>query len=237
MLRIETVTVDGSPMEVWIYEPAGDGPVPALVLAMHIPGHAAIDTDEFTKAAAQRLADAGYLVAVPYIFHWWPKSDGIEVKRDGFRDDWTIRDLRATVDLLEGIERVDATRIGIAGHCWGGRIAWLGAATDPRFRACIVFYGGRIRLPLGPDSRPAIDRAPDIRCPVAGFFGNDDSNPSPEDVDAYEAALKAAGVPHEFHRYDGAGHAFQSFTNPDRYRPAQSDDAWVKAIAFLGRSL
>ena len=29
----------------------------------------------------------------------------------------------------------------------------------------------------------------------------------------YSAALTAAGVEHSFHRYDGAGHAFQSFNN------------------------
>lgn len=72
---------------------------------------------------------------------------------------------------------------------------------------------------------------------MAGFFGNDDQNPSPEDVDAFGAALVAAGVPHEFHRYDGAGHAFQNFPTPERYRPEQSEDAWAKALDFLRRTL
>lgn len=237
MPKIETVDVAGSPMEVFVYEPAGQGPGPAIVLCQHMPGHAGVETDEFTKQTAQRYADAGYVVAVPFIFHWWAKSDDREVKRNGFRDDWTVSDLKAAADLLTGLDRVDPARIGIIGHCWGGRVAWLGAATDRRYAACVVFYGGRIRLGLGEGSRPAIDRAGDIGCPLAGFFGNDDQNPSPEDVDTYDAALSSAGVRHEFNRYDGAGHAFQSFNNAERFRPEQSEDAWAKALDFLKREL
>jgi carboxymethylenebutenolidase len=73
-----------------------------------------------------------------------------------------------------------------------------------------------------------------IRCPVIGFFGNEDTTPSREDVDAYAAALASAGVEHVFHRYDGAGHAFQSFDNPERYRPEASEE---KVLAFFAEKL
>ena len=42
---------------------------------------------------------------------------------------------------------------------------------------------------------------------------------------------------HEFHRYDGAGHGFQDSSNPERYREAQSNDAWEKIEDFLARTL
>ncbi len=90
---------------------------------------------------------------------------------------------------------------------------------------------------MGPGTPPAIELAGNINCPVAGFFGNEDENPSPEDVDDYEAALAAAGVAHEFHRYDNAGHAFQSFGNPDRYHHDASEDAWDKVLAFMRENL
>jgi carboxymethylenebutenolidase len=132
---------------------------------------------------------------------------------------------------------VDRARIGIIGHCWGGRVAWLGACHNPDYQACAIFYGGRIKLAMGPGTPPAIELAGNIACPVAGYFGNEDQNPSPEDVDAYDAALTAAGVSHVFHRYDEAGHAFQSFNNEERYRPEASEDAWTKVLAFLAESL
>ena len=118
--RIESVDVQGTPMEVFIFEPQGDGPHPGIVQCMHIPvGHTGIENDEFTLQTAQRYADSGYVVAIPFIFHWWPKSAGIEIKREEFRDDRTISDLDAAFKLLSGSDHVDASRIGIVGHCRG----------------------------------------------------------------------------------------------------------------------
>ena len=56
-------------------------------------------------------------------------------------------------------------------------------------------------------------------------------------MDDYDAALTKAGVEHVFHRYDGAGHAFQSFNNPERYRHEASEDAWGKVLAFFEEKL
>jgi carboxymethylenebutenolidase len=239
--RIETVDVQGSPMEVFLFDPPaerGPGPHPAIVLCPHIPvAHSGLENDPVTLHKGERYAENGFVVAAPFYFHWWPKTDGIDIKREEFRDDWTTVDLKAAFDLLAGQPNVDAERIGIVGHCWGGRVSWLGAATDPRYRACAVFYGGRIKLTMGPGTPPAIDLAPNIRCPVIGFFGNEDTNPSPADVNDYEAALKKAGVEHVFHRYDHAGHAFQTFSNPERYRPEASEDAWGKVLAFMQEKL
>lgn len=237
--RIETVVVDGNPMEVFLFAPAGAGPHPGLVLCQHIPvGHTGIENDTVTLKTAERYAENGYYVAVPFIFHWWAKSADIEVKRAEFRDDWTKKDLDAAYDLLAAQPGVDKDRrIGIAGHCWGGRVSWLGACTNPRYKAAAIFYGGRVKLVMGAGNPPAIELAGNIKCPVIGFFGNDDTNPTPADVNDYEAALKKAGVKYVFHRYDGAGHAFQSFNSAERYRPEASEDAWKKALAFFAENL
>ena len=114
-------------MEVFLFAPAGAGPHPGLVLCQHIPvGHTGIENDTVTLETAERFCANGYTVAVPFIFHWWPKSADIEVKRAGFRDDWTRLDLDAAYERLAAQPDVDRERIGIAGHCWGGRVAWLG---------------------------------------------------------------------------------------------------------------
>lgn len=236
--EIHVLDIDGSPMETFLFRPEGAGPHPAILLAMHIPvGHTGIENDDSTLEIAARYARNGFVVAVPFIFHWWPKSADIAIKREEFRDDWTAKDLAAAFDFLAGLDAVDSDRIGVVGHCWGGRVAWLAAALDPRLKACVVFYGGRVKLAMGPETPPAIDLAGRIACPVAGFFGQQDQNPSPADVDDYEAALAAAGVPREFHRYEDAGHGFQTFNMPERYREAASEDAWAKAVAFLRRTL
>lgn len=238
MYDVITTTVLDSPMEVLVFRPAGPGPHPGILLAQHIPmGHAGLENDTFTLTTAQRFADHGYLVAVPFIFHWWPKFAPVEVKREESRDDWIVEDMKAGLEVLKAQPGCDGRRIGIVGHCWGGRVAWLAACHIPEAAALATFYGGNIKKALGAGNISPLELTLHIPCPVIGFYGNDDTNPSPADVDAYSAALTAAGIPHTFHRYDGAGHAFQNFPMPERYNQAASDDAWVKVLDFLARQL
>lgn len=68
---------------------------------------------------------------------------------------------------------------------------------------------------------------------MIGFFGNEDTDPSPQDVDDYDAALTKAGVPH--HRYDGAAR-LPVLQQPERYRPEVCEDAWRKVLAFWGEA-
>lgn len=237
MHTIVTTTVLDSPMEVFVFRPMGPGPHPGILLAQHIPmGHTGLENDPFTLATAQRFADHGYLVAVPFIFHWWPKSASMDLKRSESRDDWIVADMQAGHAVLKEQPELDPARIAMVGHCWGGRVAWL-AACHIRFAALATFYGGNIKKALGAGNVSPLALTPHIGCPVVGFYGNEDTNPSPEDVQEYRAALTAAGIPHEFHQYDGAGHAFQNFPMPERYRAAPSEDAWTKVLDFLARQL
>lgn len=238
MYHCVSVEVLGSSMPVLVFEPEGDGPHPGLVIAQHLPvAHAGLEKDPFQVDVGERYAAAGYACAIPFLFHWWPVDTDVEVKRAEFRDDWTVADLGAAFSLLSDSPDVDETRIGILGHCWGGRVAWLGACHEPRYRACAVFYGGRIKLSFADGAPAPISLAGNITCPVLGIFGNEDQGPSPANVDDYQKALESNGVEHEFHRYDGAGHGFQDFNNAQRYRKKQSDDAWQKALAFFGQHL
>ena len=52
---------------------------------------------------------------------------------------------------------------------------------------------------------------------------------------AYEAALKAAGVPHEGHIYPGAVHGFNNDATPERYNKAAADAAWKRTIEWFNK--
>ncbi len=233
-----TADIEGSPMEMLVFEPEGAGPFPGVVVAQHFPvAHAGLEGDPFTLDIGARLVAAGHAAIIPYIFHWWAPDADRDVKRAEWRDDRTVKDLDAAYGALAGRDKVDGGRMAIIGHCWGGRMAWLGACHEPDYKACAVLYGGRIKLPMGAGSVAPIALVENIGCPMIGIFGNDDRNPSPADVDDLDAALDGAGVEHEFHRYDGAGHGFQDFVNAERYRKEASEDAWKKVLAFLDRHL
>lgn len=234
MYEIATTEVLGQPMDVFVFRPAGPGPHPGILLAQHLPlGHTGLENDPFTLQTAQRFAEHGFVVAVPFLFHWWPKEAPMDDKREASRDDWMVADMQAGLEVLKTRERVDAARLAVVGHCWGGRVAWLAACHMPELVAAAVFYGGNIKKALGAGNQPPIELAQHINCPLIGFFGNEDSNPSPQDVEEYRAALSAADVEHEFHQYDQAGHAFQNFMAEERFRPTASEDAWHKVLAFL----
>ena len=233
-----TADIEGSPMEMLVFEPEGAGPFPGVVVAQHFPvAHAGLEGDPFTLDIGARLVAAGHAAIIPYMFHWWAPDADPDIKRAGWRDDRTVKDLDAAYGALAGRDKVDGGRMAIIGHCWGGRMAWLGACHEPGYKALAVLYGGRIKLPMGEGSVAPIALADRIECPMIGIFGNDDRNPSPADVDDLDAALSGAGVAHEFHRYDGAGHGFQDFVNAERYREEASEDAWKKVLAFLDRHL
>jgi carboxymethylenebutenolidase len=234
----ETLHVMGNDMQVLHFSPSTPGPHPALIVAQHFPlAHEGLEKDPFQLVTGERYANAGFVCAMPYFFHWWPSDEDAQVKRGAFRDDWTVADLKVTFEWLSHVDNVDSKRIGVLGHCFGGRIAWLGACHISELQACGIFYGGRIKDQFADGAPAPIALAGSIECPVLGIFGNEDQTPTPEDVDDYEKALITNHRTAEFHRYDGAGHGFQDFTNSERYREKQSEDAWEKAISFFRRHL
>jgi carboxymethylenebutenolidase len=152
------------------------------------------------------------------------------------RDPEVIGDINAAVNYARRLKDTQLGDVGIIGFCMGGRVAYLMAASKPVFKAAGVFYGGNIMKAWGNGPTP-FDLTPYIHCPIAGFFGAEDANPSPEDVDRIAAQLHKYRKRHEFHRYPDAGHAFLNFTNPATYREGPARDAWDKLIPFLQRSL
>lgn len=224
------VQVEGRAMNVLVARPTGFAePRPVVVLMHHKGG-----IDEFPRERADRLAEAGYLCAVPDVYHRTPDAPD---KLAGLRDPEIIADIGATVDYVAAHENARTEGFAIMGHCLGGRLAFLGAAADPRCRAAVAYYSGNMFKPWGISGPTPFERLKDLRCPVVGFFGNDDKSPSPADVDRLDAELTRLGVHHVFHRYDETGHAFQNFANRESFRPGPAADAWDKTLRFLAEEL
>jgi len=229
-----TVTIpagDGD-MALQTVQPNGEGPFPAIVVIMHAGG---IDT--FVQTMASRLVDAGYFVAAPDLYHRLDqRQGGMMDKLKQLRDPELEQDVNATVDYLRGHSRVDKERLGIIGFCMGGRVAYLMAARNPHFHAAVVYYGGNIMKPWGDGASP-FSLSSDLHCPLLFHFGNDDTNPSPEDRKILDEELTRLGKQHEFYHYENAGHAFMNFENPDRYRENAAELSWPRTLAFFKQQL
>ena len=208
--RFETLDVDGSSMPVYLAD--GESDRPGVLVCMHAPG-----VDDFIQDICHRLSDAGFVAAAPDLYHR-QQADGLERIR------WTPRGIRASCCRDPEILRDYDVAMG-------GRLAYLWAGHRAGLAAAVVFYGGNIMVPWGDPPTP-FDRTEEIDCPLLGLFGNEDENPSPADVDRIEAELERTGKSYEFHRYDGAGHAFLNFMRPS-LREEAAADAWARCVAHL----
>lgn len=230
--RTVTIPVGDDSMSLYLGVPDGKGPFPGVVVMFHRAG-----IDPFTKDRVDRLAAAGYVAAAPDLYHRLPETMDEPTKMTSLKDVEILADVQATVDYFGEIRIVRGDSLAILGHCMGGRMAFLGGAANPSFHASVIYYCGNMFKPWGEGVPTPFDRLPGLKGPVIGFFGNDDKNPSPDDVTKIDQALTKIGIQHEFHRYDGAGHAFQNFVRDDVHRPTQANDAWAKTLAFLKREL
>jgi carboxymethylenebutenolidase len=224
MGTIEQTTVGGKPMDIYLAMPEGKGPFPAVTIMFHRAG-----IDAFTQDRANRLAQAGFIAAAPDLFHRYPEAENPLERLDDIELE---ADIAATIAYLKARPECTGT-FAILGHCMGGRVAYLGASINAAYSAAVIYYGGNMFKVWGKGPKPPFDLLGGIKGRVIGFFGNDDKNPSPDDVNQIDAELTRLGINHEFHRYDGAGHAFQNFTREDQYREKVEKDSWAKTLVFL----
>jgi carboxymethylenebutenolidase len=136
-------------------------------------------------------------------------------------------DLDSVYAWLDSQPEVDADRVATAGFCYGGRASLSYSLHNPQLAATVIFYGS-------PETDPAILKT--LPGPVLGIFGGADQSIPVEDVKAFDAALKEAGVPHEIKIYDGQPHAFVEDAEGIRSGGAQGE-AWAQMLTFLKANL
>jgi carboxymethylenebutenolidase len=230
---------NGDEIHAWVARPVAEGPAPGVVAVHHLPGW-----DEFYREFAERLARHGYTVICPDLFcrygHGTPDDVAALVRsQGGVHDDSVVADCGAALTWLKA--RPDSNgKAGIIGMCSGGRHALLAASRVTGFDAIADLWGAGVIMakddlseahPVAP-----IDYTAGLTAPLLGLFGNDDTHPTPEQVNQHEAELKRLGKRYEFHRYDGAAHGFFYYHTP-MYRPQAAMDGWAKVFSFFGRHL
>ena len=226
MPTIKRVAVDGSLMDVHLYEPAQPAGAPLILLMYPRSGF-----DGFPQRIAAGFTAAGFKVAAPEISHRQDPAIPIRDRKQYLKDKEIVADMRATLELLESGSG-KASHVFILGHCMGGRHAFLGASCIPELTGAIVYYSADMFEPWGGVASP-FDLLDKIRCPVIGFFGGKDRNPGPADVDRIADRLSTHQVEFVFHRYPDVGHAFQQNAARSPEEQKAADDSTAKTIAFM----
>jgi len=230
--RWDTVSVDGGEMRVYVSTPEGSGSFAGVIVIQHAGG-----VDDFVRGMADRFAAEGFAAVSPDLYHREaPGSADDPMTRMGRLRDRTVEvDVNAAVVHARSLPEIDGERLGITGYCMGGRVTYLMAAKSDAFKAAVDCWGGHCLVAWGDGPAP-FDLTGDISCPVLGLFGEEDPNPNPDDVAKMDAEMTRLGVPHEFHSYAGAGHAFMNESRPS-YREEAAKDAWKRTIDWFKRHL
>jgi carboxymethylenebutenolidase len=241
-LTASTITIvghDGDRIEAYLARPGGDGPRGGVVVVHHLPGY-----DRATLEIVRRFAELGFDAICPNLHHREapgasPDDAAAAARaRGGVPDERLVGDVGGAAAHLRLLPSSNG-KVGVIGYCSGGRQSVL-AACSVDLNAAVDCYGAYVTsdAPAGSSLRMTslVDRLPDLRCALLGLFGQDDSHPSPEEVATLDSILTDYGKPHEFHSYDGAGHAFFAVDRPS-YRVEAANDGWERIAAFFAKHL
>lgn len=242
----DPITTDGEGIiQAGVEFDAGDRKIPAFLARPAAPGrHPVIfvyteifGVHEWIKDIARRLAKAGFVAFAPDFF----VRAGDPSKLTDFQailkivsatpDAQVTSDTAAALKFLKAQPFTDMKRLGVTGFCWGGGKTWLAAERFTDFKAGVAWYG-----PLKPNAYPQaapLDLAKDLHAPVLGLYGGLDKGIPQADVDAMNAALKAAGkTGSEIIVYPDAQHGFLADYRPS-YNAKDAPDAWAKMLAHF----
>lgn len=225
-------------MRVQVFAPKGGGEYAGVLVYSDI-----FQLTGPTVRACARLAGYGFVVAAPEIYHRIeapgtiiPFDDAGRTRglEDAARTSVAAfdADCRATLDYLAAHPLVAAGRLGAAGFCIGGHLAFR-AALQPDVRATACFYPTGVHDgKLGKDTDAGtLGRAREIRGQMLLVFGSADPHVPTEGREKIVEALRAAGVGFRVKLYP-AEHAFMRDEGP-RYDAVATDEAFGEMIEFF----
>ena len=225
-LFTETITYQGakSSMTAYLARPKGKKKHPAVIVIHENRGLQPHITD-----VARRIALEGFVALAPdALSHLGGTPDKPEDAGPMFQKldyEETKQDFAAAVKYLK-TNPLTTGKVGCTGFCWGGAMTNQVAVNAPDLDAAVPYYGGQ----------PKAEEVQKIKAPMLLHYAGNDERIN-KGIPDFEAALKSAGVQYQLFMYEGAGHAFNNDSNPERYNKEAADLAWKRTIAFFKEKL
>lgn len=137
----------------------------------------------------------------------------------------TTKNFVAAVKYLK-TNPLSTGKVGCTGFCWGGAMTNQVAVNAPDLDAAVPYYG----------RQPVEEDVAKIKAPImAHYAGNDQGIDA--GIPAFEEALKKYKKEYQIFIYEGASHAFNNDSNPERYNEKAAKLAWSRTIAFFKEKL
>ena len=210
--------------KTYLVRPANAAKLPVVLVVHENRG-----LNPYIEDVARRLAVAGYMACAPdglTSVGAYPGDDEKAAVLFGQVDRGKMQaDFLAAALWLKA--RPDSTgKLGAVGFCFGGGVVnQLAVQLGPDLAAGVPFYG----------AQPSAADAAKIKAPINAQYAELDTRLT-SGWPAFDAALTAAGVPHEGHIYKGANHGFHNDTTP-RYDEAAAKEAWQRTLDWFGKYL
>lgn len=182
--------------------------------------------NEHIRDVARRFALEGFAAFAPDFL----SADG-GTPEDADRAREMIRALDGGATQARAVAAVDwlsdhaetAGPVGAVGFCWGGGLVnQLAVAAPDDLKAAVAYYGRQ------PDAAGVAS----IKAPLLLHYAGLDERIN-AGIDAYRAALEAAGKEFTIHVYDGVNHAFNNDTSAARYDETAAKLAWERTVTFF----
>jgi carboxymethylenebutenolidase len=244
----ETITTDAMGLEAGeVKIPVKDGEMPAY-RAMPAKGEGfpvvlvvqeIFGVHEHIKDICRRLAKQGYLAIAPELY----ARQGDVSKLTNIQqiistvvskvpDAQVMADLDAAAAWAGKSSKGNTDKLGVTGFCWGGRIVWLYAAHNPQLKAGVAWYGRLVGQQDELHPKHPVDLAAELKAPVLGLYGGQDSGIPLDTVETMRKALKDANKPSQIHVYPEAPHGFHADYRPS-YRQMAAEDGWRRLLEWF----
>ena len=228
-LVTETVQYPGKAgsVKAYVARPKDGGKRGAVIVIHENKG-----LNDHIRDVARRFAKEGLVALAPDLLSRAGGTDQFKSADDATQaigkltKDGVVEDLAGAVDYLKKQSFANG-RVGVVGFCWGGGQSLNFATKSKELNAAVVYYG------RNPDP---LDAVQNINCPILGNYGQDDPN-IVAGVEPLKEAVKKYGKSADLKVYPGAKHAFNNNTNPERYHPEASKDAWTRTAGFFKKNL
>jgi carboxymethylenebutenolidase len=218
------VELEGVKLSGFLAQPFTGGTYPGIVMI-----HEWWGLNDQVKSMADITAREGYVVLAVDLFKGKvaTTTEGAQGNLRNNPNNETIPKMQAAVKYLRNMTNVNGSSIASLGWCYGGGQSFqLGVNED--LQATVIYYG-----------QVSTDKAilVNLKEPVLGIFGAEDTSIPIEVVREFERDLKEQGTTVDIYIYEGAGHAFSNPTNSQAFRREQAVDAWNKTLDFLELNL
>lgn len=231
----------GGTIAAYYAAPEGKKDLPVVIVVQEIFG-----IHEHIKDICRRLGKAGYLaVAADLYERQGDASTYTDIPKliaelvGKVSDEQVLSDLDSCL-AWAGKNGGDATRAGVTGFCWGGRLTWMYAAHNPAVKAGVAWYG-KLATGHGPLIKTmAMDIAGKLHGPVLGLYAENDASIPLDTVEEMKKRLAASGnaasKASEMVVYPGASHGFLADYRP-MYNKEAAEDGWKRMLRWFHKYL